>query len=98
MVAFVGRLSLLDAQRTQIKVVVDLDAERLVITAGNEILGSWPLSQVGVRGEDDGFHLRIEGEEVVLSTDDDPTFARLIGLHSASPIMRRRISGSLREP
>ncbi len=97
MAEFVGRLLLLDAAGTQIRVVIDLDEERLAIKAGSKPLGSWPLSEVGVRGEDDGFHLRLEGEEVVVATDDDPAFARLIGLHSASPIMRRRISGALHE-
>lgn len=97
MAEFGGRLLLLDGAGTQIRVVIDLDDERIAIKAGTKSIGTWPLSEIGVRGEDDGFHLRLEGEEVVISTDDDAAFARLIGLHSASPIMRRRISGSMHE-
>lgn len=97
MTEFGGHLHLLDQGQTQIRVSIDLDDERLTIKAGSKVLGTWALPEVGVRGEDDGFHLRLEGEEVVISTDDDPSFARLIGLHSASPIMRRRISGAMHE-
>ncbi len=94
---FIGRLLLRDRERTSVKVTIDIDQERLSLRVGSQLIGSWPLSEVGVRGEDDGFHLRIEGEEVVLTTDDDPGFAKSIGLHSASPILRRRIGGSLHE-
>lgn len=96
MAEFTGYLMLQDRERTAVRVTIDLNSEQLVIRAGASTVGAWDLSDVGVRGEDDGFHLRIEGEEVVLTTDDDPGFAQMIGLRSASPIMRRRISGSLR--
>ena len=97
MAEFGGHLHLLDRGQTRLRVSIDLDEERLTIRAGSSLIGTWALSEVGVRGEDDGFHLRLEGEEVVISTNDDPSFARLIGLHSASPIMRRRIAGAMHE-
>ncbi|MDH4119607.1 MAG: hypothetical protein OEX04_12750 [Acidimicrobiia bacterium] len=97
MAEFNGKLLLQDMAGTKVKVHIDLDAERLLIKVGDKKIGEWPLDEVGVRGEDDGFHLRIEGEEVIVTTDDDPGFARMIGLHSASPILRRRMSGALHE-
>ena len=94
---FTGHLLLQDRVGTRVQVTIDIEAERLTLRVGSKFIGSWALADVGVRGEDDGFHLRIEGEEVVLTTQDDPAFARIIGLHSASPILRRRMGGSLNE-
>jgi hypothetical protein len=96
--AFAGSMRIAEDFQGPIRVIVDLDAERLSIRAGEVDIGSWPLAEVGVRGEDDGFHLRMEGEEVVLDPDDLLGFAKAIGLHSASPIMRRRLSGAMHEP
>jgi hypothetical protein len=83
---------------TGVDVIVDIVSETLSIKAGDQVLGTWPLSAVGIRGEDDGFHLRMEGEEVLLVTDDETGFAIAVGMRSASPIMRRRISRGLDHP
>jgi hypothetical protein len=80
-----------------LQVVVDVEGETLELRSAGGSLGTWALADIGIRGEDDGFHLRIEGEEFVLATDDDPGFARHIGLQSASPIMRRRIGAAMHE-
>lgn len=99
MVEFTGQLRLPheSGREPGLKVVVDLIDEKLEIRSGPSLIGSWPMSEVGIRGEDNGFHLRIEGEELILEMDDDPGFALAIGLHSASPIMRRRIMAALHE-
>ena len=55
------------------------------------------MDEVKIKGEDDGFHMYVEGEELLVRTEDDARFALSIGLHSASPIMRRRISAGLHE-
>lgn len=70
-------------------VVVDLEHERMLIRTRDSVIGEWSLKDVGVHSEHDGFHLRIEGEQVVLSTKDDAGFATEIGLRSASPRLRR---------
>lgn len=97
MAVFTGSLLLQDRERTRVAVTIDVEREQLTLRAGENHIGTWPLSAIGVRGLDDGFHLRIEGEEIVITTDDDPGFARSIGLQSASPILRRRMGGSLHE-
>lgn len=90
-----GSLRVLN-EESGLGVVLDLTTDRIVIRTSAEVLGEWSLSSIGIRGEDDGFHLRIEGEEFVVTTTDDPGFALEIGLRSASPAMRRRISAALR--
>ncbi len=80
-----------------VHVEVDLDSERLTIrTEGGMEIGSWPLSEVGVHAEDDGFHLRMEGEYVVLRTEDDGRFALALGLAAGSPRLRRLMGAALR--
>jgi hypothetical protein len=93
---FEGSLRMKGEKSPGVAVTIDLQRGRLAIhTPGGE-LGVWSLDDVGVRGEDDGFHLRVEGEEVVLTTSDDPGFALAIGLTAASPRLRRRIGAALR--
>lgn len=70
-------------------VVIDLENERMLIRTRSMVLGEWSLGDVGVHSENDGFHLRIEGEQVVLTTQDDAGFATEIGLRAASPRLRR---------
>lgn len=80
-----------------VRVVIDLDQEQILIKSETDVIGRWPLAEVGVRGEDDGFHFRIEGEEVIFSSDDDVEFAMAIGLQSASPRLRRRMGAAFHE-
>jgi len=45
----------------------------------------------------DGFHIRAEGEAIVLEVEDDAHFALDLGLKNAHPTLRRRMSALLRE-
>jgi hypothetical protein len=60
-------------------------------------LGQWDLENVRINAELDGFHMRAEGEEVVLDITEDARFAVDIGLRSAPPLLRRKMSAILRE-
>jgi hypothetical protein len=53
------------------------------------------LSDIGVAAKLDGFHLRIEGEELVISTNDDARFAIALGIRSSSsPRLNRLLAGA----
>ncbi len=78
-------------------VVVDLTDETLSLHTPTVEIGSWPRHAVRIHAETDGFHLRVEGEEVVLELRDDAGFAVAAGLRSAPPALRRRMSALLRE-
>jgi hypothetical protein len=80
----------------QIGVTVDLTVDRIVLSTADAVIGSWRLGDIGVRGEDDGIHFRIEGEEAVIRTDDDAGLALAIGLQSASPRLRRQMAARRR--
>ena len=63
--------------------------------AGN--IGRWPREHLRIDARDDGFHLRVEGEEVILRLTEDAEFAVAMGIRSASPLLRRKIAALLRE-
>lgn len=93
---FEGSLRLPGEAGPGLSITLDLDAERISMFAGSQNIGGWSLAEIGIRGEDDGFHLIIDGEEIIISTEDDAGFALAVGLQSASPRMRRRIASALR--
>lgn len=82
----------------RLRIVIDLDEEALEIRSRAGLLGRYSLDDVGIRGEDDGFHLRVEGEEFIFQTELDVEFALAVGLQSASPRLRKRMGAALREP
>jgi hypothetical protein len=96
MTAYDARLKLSGTDDAPISVVVDLTDDRLVMTAGDIEVGDWARDQVRVSALPDGFHVRAEGEEIILDVTDDAHFALDLGLRNAPPILRRRMSALLR--
>ena len=86
---FDGSLRMEGEGDSGLDVVIDLENERMLIRTEHTVLGEWSMSDVGIHSENDGFHLRIEGEKVVMTTSDDAAFALEVGLRSASPRLRR---------
>jgi hypothetical protein len=65
---------------------------RLRLVAGNELVGDWMVSGIGVSALQDGFNIKAEGEEFVLRTEDDVAFAEEIGVAAAPPRLARRLA------
>ncbi|HET9204512.1 MAG TPA: hypothetical protein VFP67_15360 [Acidimicrobiia bacterium] len=96
MTAYDAQLRLSGTDDAPISVVVDLTDDRLIMTAGDIEVGDWARDQVRVSAMPDGFHVRAEGEEIILDVTDDAHFAIDLGLRNAPPILRRRMSALLR--
>lgn len=97
MTQFNGSLRMPGEAGPGLKVVIDLtDDSHLHISAAQDLIGDWPLKEVGIRAADDGFHLIAEGEEVILRTENDPAFAVAVGLRNAPTLLRRQMSELLR--
>jgi hypothetical protein len=96
MTAYDAQLRLSGTDDAPISVVVDLTDDRLIMTAGDIEVGDWARDQVRVSAMPDGFHVRAEGEEIILDVTDDAHFALDLGLRNAPPILRRRMSALLR--
>jgi hypothetical protein len=78
-------------------VVIDLTDNRIRIAAGSAEIGDWTKDEVRVHADDDGFHLRAEGEEVILDLTEDAQFAVDYGLRSGPPLLRRRMAALMRD-
>lgn len=76
-----------------VSVDIHLGDETLTLrAAGGAEIGTWPLEQVGISSRPDGFHLRIEGEEVVLTTEDDARFALALGISTPTSRLARMMA------
>ena len=91
-----GTVRILGEAESAIHVEIHLEDEELRLSSGHGELGRWPLSDIGVAAKLDGFHLRIEGEELIISTNDDARFALALGIRSSnSPRLNRMLAGAL---
>jgi hypothetical protein len=68
------------------------EERRIRIVSGNELVGDWDVSQIGIIALHDGFNIKAEGEEFILRTEDDVAFAEEIGIVAASPRLARRLA------
>ncbi len=95
--SYSGSLRIRGSFQTPLDVEVDLTEERLAIRSYDTVIGDWALGDILISGREDGFHMRIDGEEVIVDLTDDVGFALEIGLQSASPRLRRRMGAALKD-
>ena len=96
MTAYDARLRLDGTDEAPISVLIDLTDDRLSMMAGEIEVGDWARNEIRVSAMPDGFHVRAEGEEIILDVTDDARFALDLGLRNAPPLLRRRMSALLR--
>lgn len=97
MSAYEGRLRISGENEPPLGVEIDLTDDRLVVTAGDVEVGDWSRDELRISALQDGFHLRAEGEEVILDVTEDARFALDLGLRNAHPNLRRRMSALMRD-
>ena len=83
--SFNARLRLPGHTRLPLGVEVDILNERMTLTAGDRTVANWPLEKLEVVVRADGFHIKVDGEEMVLSVTDSKAFAAALGVE-ASPV------------
>lgn len=93
MTRFTGSVRMAGEIGQGVSVQIHLGDETLTLSArdGSE-LGTWPLANVGINSKPDGFHLHVEGEEIVLSTEDDARFALEIGIATPNNRLARQMA------
>ncbi len=80
MSSFTARLQLPGQTRLPLNVEVDIADELMTLSTGGRTVATWPLDQLQVSAVTDGFHIRIDGEELILSPDDSGSLARALGM------------------
>ena len=96
MAAYDAQLRLSWTDDEPIHVSIDLTDERFTMRSGDVEVADWDRDQIRVSPHLDGFHIRAEGEEIILDVTDDARFALDLGLRNAPPLLRRRMSALLR--
>lgn len=94
---FQGLLRMGDATERPMSIEVDLTDDRMRLTAGDVEVADWSRDEFRIQALPDGFHVRAEGEEVVLDIREDAKFALELGLRTAHPVLRRKMSALLRD-
>lgn len=97
MAAYDARLRMERTTQPPINVRIDLTEERMTMISGDIEVADWALAEIRVSPMPDGFHIRAEGDEVILDVTDDARFALDLGLRHAHPALRRRMSALLRQ-
>lgn len=97
MAEYDGKLRLDGEPDQPMDVTIDLTGDRMKVMAGEVEVADWARDELRVRALADGFHVRAEGEEVVLDIHEDARFAIELGLKSAHPLLRRRIAALMRD-
>ncbi len=75
MSSFNARLRLPGQTRLPLGVEVDIGHERMTLTAGERTVAVWALEELDVTALSDGFHIKVDGEEVVLNVAESTKFA-----------------------
>ncbi len=98
---FNARLRLSGRSKLPMGVEVDIDHERMTLTAADRTVGVWPLEKLEVTSRADGFHITVDGEEIVLTVTDSKKFAAELGVEQrprraavAKPVQPREVQSS----
>ena len=81
MSSFDARLRMPGKGKIPMSVVVDISDDRIAFMSGSQALVDWPLNEVDVELRADGFYLKRDHEEVVLSVLDAEDFAGALGVN-----------------
>lgn len=97
MSSYQGLLRMVGEDGPGLPITIDLRDDRLAINAGDNAIGDWTRAELRIMAENDGIHIRAEGEEIVLELERDAEFAVEVGLRTAPPVLRRRMAQLMRD-
>lgn len=96
MSAYEGILQIEGDESPPVAVTVDLTDGRLTMTIGHEEVADWAREEMRIQAMPDGFHIRAEGEAIVLDVSDEARFALELGLRNAHPALRQKMAALMR--
>ena len=80
MTSFDARLRLIGQSGLPLGVEVDLTGDRMIVNTTDALVADWALDEIRVSSLPDGFHVKAEGEEIVLNVTERSRFAEELGL------------------
>lgn len=83
MTSFDARLRVVGQSGLPLGVEVDLTGDHMIVTAGGEAIAEWVWDEIRISASPDGYHIKAEGEEVVLNVTDGARFANELGRRTA---------------
>lgn len=96
MTAYDARLQIEGESSQPLPVVVDLTGDRLTMSIGDQEVADWARDEMRISALPDGFHIRAEGESIVLDVTEDARFALELGLRNAHPALRQKMAALVR--
>jgi hypothetical protein len=87
MPSFPGSLRLATDPQSRVRADIEVNDERLVVRAGGDELGNWALSSVTFDPAPGGFRMNADGEDLILTTGDNPAFAQIVGVDAPPPLV-----------
>lgn len=85
MTSFDARLRLVGKPGLPLGVVVDLTGKQMSVIVDGHELASWSLEEIEIAQNPDGFHIEVEGEEVILNVNEKVRFATEVRSRSRRP-------------
>lgn len=85
MSSFAARLRMPGRSRLPMGVEVDIFRERMTVMAGDQKVGDWALEELNIEALSDGFHVTVDGEEIILNVTDSTRFAAEVGITGRRP-------------
>ena len=85
MSSYTARLQLPGRTRIPMSVTVDVSDEKLRLVADDRTIGVWSLRDIDIDTRSDGFHLRIDGDEAILTMAEATRFAAEMKLSQPTP-------------
>lgn len=80
MSSFNARLRLPGQSKLPLGVEVDISHERMTLTAGDRTVAAWSLEELDVSSLSDGFHIKIDDDEIILNVAESKRFAAELGI------------------
>lgn len=59
---------------------IEVSEGNLALIVSDHEIGEWPLENVAIDAEVDGFHMKVDGEEFVFTTSEADAFAAAVGI------------------
>ena len=91
-VELAGKVRMSEGPADETRVRVQVEGGSLRLRARDEILGEWPVDEIGIQSLNEGFLVRAEGEEFLLITEDDAAFAEEMELKAVSPRLAKQVA------